>query len=68
MKSCNFRLLHLASKLPLSQEEKSPWRESIMELADDIESSDGLAEEEKDFLKSLEKMAKEIESEAESSN
>jgi hypothetical protein len=40
----------------------------MMELADDIESSDGLAEEEKDFLKSLEKMAEEIESEAGSSN
>jgi hypothetical protein len=39
-----------------------------MKLADDIEGSDGLAEEDKDFLKSLEKMAEETESEAESSN
>ena len=32
-----------------------------MNLLDEIEGSDGLAEEEKDFLKSLEKMAEEIE-------
>ena len=46
----------------------SPWRESIMKLIDDVEGSDGLAEEDKDFLKSLEKMAEEMEREAESSN
>jgi len=34
-----------------------------MNLTDDIEGSDGLAEEEKDFLKSLEKMAEEIDAE-----
>jgi len=39
-----------------------------MKLTDDIESSDGLAEEDKDFLKSLEKMAAEIEREADSSS
>ena len=39
-----------------------------MKLVDDVEGSDGLAEEDKDFLKNLEKMAEEMESEAESSN
>ena len=39
-----------------------------MKLIDDIEGSVGLAEEDKDFLKSLEKMAEEMETEAESSN
>jgi len=39
-----------------------------MKLIDDVEGSSGLAEEDKDFLKSLEKMAEEMESEAESSN
>ncbi len=39
-----------------------------MKPIDDIEGSDGLAEEDKDFLKGLEKMVQEIESEAESSN
>ncbi len=39
-----------------------------MKLVDDIEGLDGLAEEDKDFLRSLEKTAEEIESEAESSN
>jgi len=34
-----------------------------MKLVDDIEGSNGLAEEDKDFLKSLEKMAEEIENE-----
>ncbi len=37
-----------------------------MKSIDDIEGSDGLAEEDKDFLKSLEKMAEEMESEPES--
>ena len=58
----------MASKLPLSQEKMSPWRESIMKPVDDVEGSGKLAEEDKDFLKSLEKMAEEMESEAESSN
>jgi hypothetical protein len=40
----------------------------FMKLVDDIEGSDGLADEEKDFLKSLEKISEEIESEVESSN
>jgi hypothetical protein len=54
----------LASKLPLIQEKnESSGGESIMNLLDEIEGSDGLAEEEKDFLKSLEKMAEEIETE-----
>ncbi len=35
-----------------------------MKSINDIEGSDGLAEEDKDFLKSLEKMAEEMESEA----
>ncbi len=39
-----------------------------MKLIDDIEGSDALAEGDKDFLKSLEKMAEEMESEAESSS
>ena len=39
-----------------------------MKLIDDIEGSVGLAEEDKDFLKSLEKMAEEMETESESSN
>jgi hypothetical protein len=47
----------------------SPLEEDLfMKLVDDIEGSDGLAEEDKDFLISLEKMAEEIESEAGSSN
>ena len=37
-----------------------------MKLVDDNEAHGEVAEEEKDFLKSLEKMAEEIESEAES--
>ena len=39
-----------------------------MKPVDDVEGSGKLAEEDKDFLKSLEKMAQEMESEAESSN
>jgi hypothetical protein len=31
----------------------NPLEESIMKLVDDIEGSDGLPEEDKDFLKSL---------------
>jgi hypothetical protein len=47
----------------------SPLEENLfMKLIDDIEGSDGWAKEDKDFLKSLEKMAEEIESEAESSD
>lgn len=61
-KSCDFKPLRLASKLPLIQEKnESSGGESIMNLLDEIEGSDGLAEEEKEFLKSLEKMAEEIE-------
>jgi hypothetical protein len=37
-----------------------------MKLIDDIEGSDGLAEGDKDFLKSLEKMAEELEVETDS--
>ena len=63
--SCNFNLLHLASELLLSKEEMSSLEEDLlMKLVDDIEGSDGLAEKDKDFLKSLEKMAEEIENEA----
>ena len=39
-----------------------------MKLEDDVEAPGELSEEEKDFLKILEKMAEEIESEAERSN
>lgn len=39
-----------------------------MKLVDDIEGSDGLPEEDKDFLKRLEKIAEGMEGEAESSN
>ena len=39
----------------------------FVKLANDIEGSGGLAEEDKDFLKSLETMAAEIESEPENS-
>lgn len=61
-KSCDFKPLRLAPKLLLIQEKnESSGGESIMNLLDEIEGSDGLAEEEKDFLKSLEKMAEEIE-------
>jgi len=35
----------------------------MINLADNMEGSDGLAEEEKDFLKSLEKLAEEIDTE-----
>jgi hypothetical protein len=38
----------------------------FVELGDDIEASDGLAEEDKDLLNSLEKMVKEVEDEADS--
>ncbi len=38
----------------------------MMKLEDDIEGSDGLAEGDKDFLKSLEKMAEELEVETDS--
>jgi hypothetical protein len=45
----------------------SPLEEVLsMKLTDDIEGSDGLAEEDKDFLKSLEKMAQEVGDEADS--
>jgi hypothetical protein len=40
----------------------------FVKLTDDIEGSGGVAEEDKDFLKSLETMAAEIESEPENSN
>jgi len=51
----------LASKLPLIREKNESFGgESIMNLIDEIEGSDALAEEEKEFLKSLEKMAEEI--------
>ena len=40
----------------------------LMKPVDDIEASAGLAEEDKDFLKCLETMAAEIESEPENSN
>jgi hypothetical protein len=39
-----------------------------MKLEDDTEAPAELAEEDKDFLKSLEKMAEEVEDEADSSN
>ncbi len=39
-----------------------------MKLIDDVEGSDGLAEEDQDFLKSLEKMAEEMEVETDSPN
>lgn len=62
--SCDFNRLRLASKLPLIQEKnESSGGESIMNLTDEIEDSDGLAEEEKDFLKSLEKIVEAIETE-----
>ena len=38
----------------------------FVEFGDDIEASEGLAEEDKDLLKSLEKMAKEVKDEADS--
>jgi len=67
--SCDFKLLHLASNLPLYlNKERTPLEEDLfMKLEDDVEAPSELAEEEKDFLKSLEKMAEEIEGEAESS-
>jgi hypothetical protein len=40
----------------------------LMKPVDETEASAGLAEEDKDFLKSLETMVAEIESEAENSN
>jgi hypothetical protein len=40
----------------------------FMTAVDDTETSAGLAEDDKDFLKSLETMVAEIESEAENSN
>jgi hypothetical protein len=47
---------------------KPPNDNVLVQISDDTETSVELAEEEKDFLKSLEKMAEEIESEAEGSN
>jgi hypothetical protein len=42
----------------------SPLEENLfMKLVDDIEGSIGLADEEKDFLKSLEKISEEIDAE-----
>ena len=38
----------------------------FVKLGDDIGASGGLAEEDKDFLESLEKMAKEVEDDANS--
>jgi hypothetical protein len=65
--SCDFKLLHLASKLPLIQEKMSPLEEDpFMELLNDNEAPAELADEEKDFLKSLEKMAEEIDTEGSS--
>ncbi len=62
--SCDFKPLHLASKLRIIQEKNESFGgESIMNLIDEIKDSDGLAEEEKDFLKSLEKIVEEIETE-----
>ncbi len=43
----------------------SPLEES-MKVINDVEGSEGLAEEDKDFLKSLEKMAEEMEVETDS--
>jgi len=40
----------------------------LAEFVDDTEASDGLGEEDKDFLKSLEKKAAEIDSEADKSD
>ena len=52
----------------LSQEKMSPLEENLfMKLVDDTEAQGELAEEDKDFLKSLEKMAQEVEDEADSS-
>jgi hypothetical protein len=65
--TCDFKLLHLASKLRLIQEKMSPLEEDpFMELVNDTEAPAELAEEEKDFLKSLEKMAEEIDTEGSS--
>ncbi len=48
------------------EKDESSGGESVMKLEDDIEGSDGLAEGDKDFLKSLEKMAEELEVETDS--
>ena len=66
----NFDLLHLASELPLIPKgERTPMDENLfVKVADDIEVSHGLAEEDKDLLKSLEKKAEELEDEADNSN
>jgi hypothetical protein len=51
----------------LSQEKMSPLEENLfMKLVDDTEGQGELAEEDKDFLKSLEKMAQEVGDEADS--
>ena len=51
----------------LSQEKMSPLEENLfMKLVDDTEGQGELAEEDKDFLESLEKMAQEVEDEADS--
>jgi hypothetical protein len=62
----NFELLHLASELPLIPKgERTPMDENLfVKVADDTEVSHGLAEEDKDFLDGLEKMAEELEDEA----
>jgi hypothetical protein len=45
----------------------TPWEENLfMKLLDDTEGQGELAEEDKDFLKSLEKMAQEVGDEADS--
>jgi hypothetical protein len=69
-KTCNFNLLNLASELPLvPEEEMTPMDQNLfIKLADDIEVSGELTAEDKELLRSLEKMATEIDSEADHPN
>jgi hypothetical protein len=68
-KACNFKLLHLASELPPIPmgEGTAMDKNLIVKPKVDIDPLDKLPEEDKDFLKSLEKMAAEIESEGDNS-
>jgi len=68
-RSCNFNVLDLASELPLTpKEEMTPMDQNLfIKFTDDIEVSDGMTAEDKELLKSLEKMATEIDGEADHS-
>jgi hypothetical protein len=64
-KSFNFDLLGLASDLPIQRGVNRGDDNPFVEVPDDSEARGELGEEDQDFLKCLEKMVKEVESEPE---